>query len=437
MTPRRILLFLVCAASIAILGFIFIRNLIDFPVYYSAGQSLISGRTDLYASDFALGRVMDYRYPPLFLVIFILLWLLPYKVAAYIWYLLAVVQITLCVLILRRITAKSKIPLSVKIISVFAVAQYFVMILHYSNAHLLIIFLLFGSLYFFLQGDDLKSAILIALSITIKLTPVLLLPYFVLKKKWRLLVLTSIFFLVLNLIPSMYFGFSKNTDLFKEWLNHVVFNQEFHEINGPINLSLKGQLRRYLTDVDYKQRVDGDVRYSSVNFLSISKENADKAWMVIGVLAYLLGLYLIWRKSRDDIKESRTQPTEKFGQYGTPLELGLMICLMLFVGPLTSKIYFIALLWPVFFLALESFDLNGDVKGFSRIVLIVIVAANLVLPLLPGSSTQRLLLVLGADFYVNLLLMAAVVQILISKQFQAQVPADEQQILAPSIARKS
>jgi len=425
MTPRRILLFAISLLAIAALGFIFIRNLIDFPVYYSAGQSLLAGRTDLYSSDFALGRVMDYRYPPFFIVIFIPLWILPYPAAAYIWYLLSIVEIAACVLLLRKISRLDKIPASVKIITVLAVAQYFVMILHYGNAHLMTIFLLFASLYFYLRNDDLKAALLMALSITIKLTPVLLLPYFALKKRWKLLALTSVFFIALNLIPSFYFGIQKNAELFTEWSSHVLFNQEFHEINGPINLSLKGQLRRYLTDVDYTQRVDGDIRYSSVNFISIQQESADRLWMVTAALVYLLGLYLIWRRSRGNIDEEVSY--NFLTEYSTPLELGLMICLMLFAGPLTSKIYFIALLWPVFFLTLKAFDQKSQTAGLIRIMLILITAANLVLPLLPGSSIQRLLLVLGADFYVNLLLMAAIALILVPKRFRVQSPADEQQ----------
>src|SRR4051812_5410866 len=98
----RILLVAILAIVVAALGIIFTRNLIDFPVYYSAGQSLIGGRSDLYSPDFAQGRVMDYRYVPFFLVILIPLWLLPYYLAAYIWYLLSVLQVAGCVWSVRQ-----------------------------------------------------------------------------------------------------------------------------------------------------------------------------------------------------------------------------------------------------------------------------------------------------------------------------------------------
>src|SRR5437762_1680300 len=90
--PTRILLMSAAVAIVLLLGLIFIRRLIDFPVYYAAGRSLLSGRTDLYAEDFAQGLVMDYRYPPFFLLALIPLWSLPYSVAAYTWYLLSIIQ---------------------------------------------------------------------------------------------------------------------------------------------------------------------------------------------------------------------------------------------------------------------------------------------------------------------------------------------------------
>src|ERR1041384_3600431 len=98
----RLLLIAILVIAIALLGLVFIRNLIDFPVYYSAGQSLINGRTDLYSPDFAQGRVMDYRYPPFFLVALAPFWFLPYSVAAYVWYLASIFQISVCAFIVHR-----------------------------------------------------------------------------------------------------------------------------------------------------------------------------------------------------------------------------------------------------------------------------------------------------------------------------------------------
>jgi hypothetical protein len=410
-TYSRLFFSLIPVICIAIAGLIFIRNLIDFPVYYAAGQSLLQGRIDLYAADFAVGKVMDYRYPPFFLLVFIPLWLLPYKVAAYLWYLFSVFQIAACIVFLKNLVRPSVISKKIWLLVFCGVGQYFIIILHYGNAHLLTTFLLFGSLYFALKRKDTKAAVLMALAITIKLTPAFMLIYFLLQKRWRYLSMVAVFLFVFNIFPAVYFGFAQNTQLVKGWYQHVLVNQEFHEVNGPINLSLKGQLRRYFTEVDYQQRVDKDTRYPAVNIASFSPQQVTYVWVFLSAVLLFFAVFLIYRNSEQplqdfDKNELQLQATEIFNKK-TLVELGLLISLMLMVEPLTSKIYFIALLWPLTVLAVAVFEKPDTGNRLIRQILLIIGILNFGLPLLPGRSIQRGLLALGADFYVNLLLLGA------------------------------
>ncbi len=427
-TLRRVIVLVLLVVAALLIGFAVTRNLIDFPVYYSAGQSLLLGRTDLYAPDFAHGPVMDYRYPPLFLVALLPFWLLPYSLAAYLWCLASIAEIAGCVWVVSRFVDGTGSRTKVLVISTLVVAQYFVMILHYGNVHLLAVFLMFASVYLVFTERNFAAAVLMSLSITIKLVPILLLPYFALKRKWRFLALVGLLVLALNLAPAAYFGFGRNIDLLKSWALHVVAEPEFHEANGPIDLSLKGGLRRYLSQIDYSQRIDGDVRYPSVNLVSLSSNRVAQVWMALAGICLLSGLALIWWRSRntDNVATRQARQTRQVSDDGDPhsgrnfglqpLEVGLMICLMLLVGPLTSKIYFIALLWPVVCLASFAFANDSAAARFGRYALIVVAVTNSVLPLLPGRSTQRLLLVLGVDLLVNLLLTFAVGFVLFSSR---------------------
>lgn len=429
MAKARLTLLVGLAILAALAGFAFIRNLIDFPVYYAAGRSLIAGRADLYAPDFALGRVMDYRYPPFFLLAFLPLWLLPYKVAAYLWYLSNIIEIAFCVFFIRGVVPIPKAPGKMWTIIFFLAAPYFVIILHYGNAHLLAISLLFAAFYFAFRKQPVLAGLSLSLSIAIKLTPAFALPYFALKREWRLLASTAILLVVINLTPALYFGFAKNTSLLNEWFHHVVVSQEFHEANGPINLSLKGESRRYLTEVDYAQRVDGDVRYPAINFFSLSSAQADWLWMTASAVLCLAVFGLIAVVGKASLAD---RPVEVFA-----LEVALLICAMLFVGPLTSKIYFIVWLWPV--TALASFAFNRTTRQAIRLrgLLIVLAVVNSVSPLLPGRSLQRCLLVLGADFYVNLLLLLAAASALWSVARPVPTPFDEPRTSSRSTARTS
>jgi hypothetical protein len=171
-TVRRVAT-VVAIVTLALSGLIFTRNLIDFPVYYAAGQSLLAGRTDLYSPDFARSAVMDYRYPPLFLLIFTPLWILPYKIAALIWHLIGTAAICAAVGVLNKLARVFNARTSlVWTIAFFGAAQYFIMILHYGNAHLLVTALMIVGFYLALKRDDFTGGALVALAITIKLTPI-------------------------------------------------------------------------------------------------------------------------------------------------------------------------------------------------------------------------------------------------------------------------
>ena len=400
MGPRKRTLFIAAAiALIAAMGVVFVRNLTDFAVYYAAGRSLLSGRTDLYAPDFARGVVMDYRYLPFFILAFAPLSFAPYPVAAWVWHLLNTAAIALAITsIASMYSGLSYNRTKVWTVAFLVVVPYFAMALDYGNVQLMVTALMFAGLSLALRGRDLPAAALLAVAITVKIVPALTLPYFAVTRRFTLLGLVLIITAVLNLLPSIYFGVPGNRDLIARWYDHVIVGQEFHEANGPINLSLKGQLQRTFTEVDYTQRVDGDHRYAAVNVAALSTSTVDRAWMAISACLFIGGLVLIWVSARtsDSTNQEATEATEGTDVRLAALQIGLLICVMLFVGPLTSKVYLVALLWPVVAVGVVAWD-----HAAVRRALIVVAILSSALPLLPGRTLQRLLLVAGTDFYVS------------------------------------
>jgi len=397
MGSRKRTLFIAAAiALIAAMGVVFVRNLTDFAVYYAAGRSLLSGRTDLYAPDFARGVVMDYRYLPFFIFAFAPLSFAPYPVAAWVWHLLNTAAIALAITsIASMYSGLSYNRTKVWTVAFLVVVPYFAMALDYGNVQLMVTALMFAGLSLALRGRDLPAAALLAVAITVKIVPALTLPYFAVTRRFTLLGLVLIITAVLNLLPSIYFGVAGNGDLIARWYDHVIVGQEFHEANGPINLSLKGQLQRTFTDVDYTQRVDGDHRYAAVNVAALSTSTVDRAWMAISACLFIGGLVLIWVSARTS-DSTNQEATEAKDVRLAALQIGLLICMMLFVGPLTSKVYLMALLWPVVAVGVVAWD-----HAAVRRALIVVAILSSALPLLPGRTMQRLLLVAGTDFYVS------------------------------------
>lgn len=396
---------------VAALGVVFVRNFTDFSVYYTAGRSLLSGRTDLYAADFGRGVVMDYRYLPVFILAFAPLSIAPYLVAAWVWHLLNTAAIALGVASIASLCSElSYSRAKVWAVAFLIVVPYFAMALDYGNVHLIVTALMFAGLTLAVRGRDVSAAALLAIAITVKIIPALLLPYFAITRRFKLLGLVATITVALNVLPSIYFGVSGNRDLVTRWFEHVIVGQEFHETNGPINLSLKGQLRRTFTNVDYTQRVDGDYRYPAVNVATLATSAVDRVWMAISVVLFAGGLALIWIPARASAR-ARTHVAGGSVVLDGPagdtrvvmLQIGLLICLMLAVGPLTSKVYLVALLWPVVAIGAGAWEHNAI-----RRALIGIAIVSAMLPLLPGRTMQRLLLVAGTDFYVSTAILALV-----------------------------
>jgi len=463
----RFLVISVLAGLLAGLGFVFIRHLIDFPVYYAAGRSLISGRTDLYAPDFASGPTMDYRYLPFFLFSLIPIWRLPYGIAAYLWYLLGLTAMSACWWATRGALWQSW-PLDVNgqshcepaqrqvsssdgwrrnaagALACLGVAQYYVMALHYGNAQLLVTGLLLSAIVLASRRWNLAPGALLALAITAKITPALFLGYFALKRRWMLILITVGLVAALNLAPAIYFGFSRNAALIETWYKHVLVDQEFHEVNGPINLSLKGQLVRSLTVVDYSRRLDGDTEYPAVNVADCSYREVVRLWLILDAILLTMGIgVVVWptmvhRVMGPFSRKCGTLPERGLGgdssgtfagarpvhgggnsltaanapTPSTAIEIGIMLCLMLLAEPLTSKIYFVALIWPLACLLDRVLRAPRETPRAVRWGSSVIVITNFVLPLLPGRAVQRFLLVIGVDFYLTCLILVMLVLML-------------------------
>jgi hypothetical protein len=440
-SSKRNWLLAVAVVALGLIGIYYAQpyKFVDFAVYYYAGISLLKGRTDLYAADFAMNNVHDYRYPPFFLIVFSPLSLLPHTVAAYIWYWINIFAFGGIIYFVQKMSRAAEIAGAIIdnkkasrtawILAFIILVQYFLMAFRYGNVQTLVVFLFFAALYLLMRGRDAWAAFVMALAITVKIFPLVALPYFAVKRRWKFVILTVLLTILLNLLPAFYFGFAQNAEILKDWYRAVIVNQDQHEKDTIINLSLKGELSRYLTEIDYSQKKLGaenfDQDYRQINFTSVSDQTSNRIWIIVSALAFGASLFLIWlndfrggkysgiKKDAGVEKGLEIMPDE--WHKNTLVEYSLVVCLILFVGPLTSKIYFIELLLPVVCLAKIVFNRARDADNFNRYVFYLLAAANVVLPLLPGRNLQRLILVLGADFFLLLVLSVVLVNLLLAR----------------------
>ena len=385
-------------AAAAYITFFFPKQ--DFSVYYAAGRSLLSGRIDLYAADFANAGVMDYRYPPVFILLFAPFAMVPFAVSVFVW---AGLMLTAMVASFKQVAAAAsalltqhKLKLILFLAALFSV-KYLLVALKPQNVHLFLVVALFASFILLLKDKLLPAALLMALVIAIKAFPVVLLPYFAIKREWRFLAMTAGFVLMFMLLPAYYFGISGNIDLHREWFSKVVNESDFYELNGPPNLSIGGQTTRYLTTVRYEDRVL-DRSYANVNFAETSPETAKLVGRLLAGMIALITFAVLFFSDR---KKRLDQNSESMVFH----EFALALCMMVLVGPRTNIIYFTAMFFP--YVAL----LAGFFRQKSPALWVAIAATTLVtvvLPLVPGATAQRFFVVLGIDTIAAIAVWAAI-----------------------------
>jgi alpha-1,2-mannosyltransferase len=120
--------------------------------------------------------------------------------------------------------------------------------LSHGNVNLFILFLVIGGLYAFRNRYDFTAGVAVALAIACKVTPALLVPYFVWKRAWKALAgCVAGLVLFLFLVPGLFLGMERNVQLLTSWYGHMVqpFVGQGIVTTEHINQSLPGLIYRW------------------------------------------------------------------------------------------------------------------------------------------------------------------------------------------------
>jgi hypothetical protein len=356
----------------------------DFRVYYYGARGVFDGTRPVYGLTSGLGWPMHYRYPPLFLLLFAPFATLPISWGAAVWVILKVIVLAALLRLAFGCGLKlSTASLTSAVIPLVFITPYIIEEFRYGNAQFFVFALTLAALLLKEKRPVLASASL-ALGISIKVWPLLFLPYLAMRRNWKMAGYTLIFVALLSMLPAVYFGLGGNFRLLQQW-----FAQEAHtqlsesEIWFP-NQSLRGVLMRYLTVIDYSQVPDSN--YPKVNISSVDPSLVKLIWFGISGVVYIGFLWLANRR--------RNLPDW--------LDQALALCLVATLEPFTQKYALVILLWPAIVLATRTWKPSQQILIYCAMVLAVIQ------PLTPGANAQRLLQVLGLDFVAAALLTIAV-----------------------------
>lgn len=219
--------------------------------------------------------------------------------------------------------------------------------LHHGNNNLLILFLIVASLEAWRRGHDVLAGLILALSISYKVTPALFVIYFLLRGSWRAAGATvlgvGVFLLI---VPSLIIGPGFNAECLGTWWYRMLSPFLTSGATSPqeINQSMVGVLTRLLTATK-----TGDGRYDVHIALNlVSWPPAVVGMLVKGLSVGLLILLAVFCRTRT---ERRDDP-RLIGEFS------LVVLTMLFLSERSWKHHFVTLLLPYTYL-MAQFAFSG------------------------------------------------------------------------------
>lgn len=217
----------VAFAALFILTEASLRN--DFDIFLSASRQLFEGK-NIYRETYFDGY--HYYYSTLFAVLLYPLTLVPPFIAKSIWIILNLLFLFRMFRLLNPWIESIQVKAQWKNLVKFILLLFCLRLLK-GNIHLgqMTIFILYFSLESIHQirnGRYISGSLLLAFAINVKVLPIVLIPYFIYRAKWKPAVLTLFFLLAMAFIPGLAIGFESNHFLFNEWWQLVNPSQNRH-----------------------------------------------------------------------------------------------------------------------------------------------------------------------------------------------------------------
>jgi alpha-1,2-mannosyltransferase len=211
--------------------------------------------------------------------------------------------------------------------------------LSHGNINLFILLLCVSALYCYRRRRDGAAGMVLGLAIACKLTPALLVPYFLWKRSWRLVASCGVgLALFLWLVPGLFFGFEQNQAYLVSWHSNMI---KPFVVDGKVttdyeNQSLPGLVFRMMTEsASFSTFVDDQyVPLENHNFATLDPSLAAG---IVKVLMAAFACLVLW--------VCRT-PTADRQRWQMAAEFGLILIGMLLFSERTWKHHCVTMLVP-------------------------------------------------------------------------------------------
>ncbi|MBV9761351.1 MAG: DUF2029 domain-containing protein [Acidobacteriaceae bacterium] len=387
--PKRRLCIYGALALAALASSLFLAKSVDLSVYWYAATGYFGGTRPAYGPDSGIGFPMEYRYAPVtYLLIYPLKWA-SFRVAGFWWMLAAWVTAIVSVSLAIRMRRLQFSPVSIVACCALMLA-YVVLAIRYGNVQPFVISWLLAA-FVLSEAYPIWAGILLALAVTFKLWPIMLLPWFIRGPRIRAAVSFAAALLALWIAPFLVFGPARYLGLLRDWYEAVRrMGTTYSEFYYFPSQSLRGVLLRYLSPVDPPLKT-----FPHINFLSLPPHTVIVLWGIASVLVYSAIVLMLLRSGPG---KQWAWDGAAFVMYSL-LEPYAVKSGLISLGPaalIAASLYTVATRLP-----------RTSAASRANALFLAACAISFFQAIMQYKPWQRILLSIGLDFWSNILLLAA------------------------------
>lgn len=311
----------------------------DYTVYTAVGQAVID-HTNLYSVQNIRG--WRYVYPPPFAILMVPFAMVSYAVGSFVWYLIEVLSIAACsymsVALLKDRQPRSGLKSNSYLMYALPLVSLSVLLISgmmRCQASVFVYALMIATFYFSLEKKPYLAGFSLAAAALIKVFPLTLVMYFVIRKKWKELMATAIGLIVMGFVlPSLVWGWHQTILNYINWVDVV---------GHPVMMS--NDTRGHVSSL-YGQLLDTTKsRNQSLESLLLMIDIPSNLVIYVVAIIAMISFIWMWRKSL------------QINSYYDELTIcGAFIVWSLLITPISETHYFGALILPLTILLSRAVD---------------------------------------------------------------------------------
>ncbi|MDE2422483.1 MAG: DUF2029 domain-containing protein, partial [Gammaproteobacteria bacterium] len=284
-----------------------------------------------------------YVYPPPFAILMVPFAQMPLALGAFIWYVLTVIAIGASVVMSASVLGMSALKQKPYLLYGLPLLSLCVLLVSGAMRCQASAFMFCGMIaafYFHLKEKPIAAGLSLAAAALIKVFPIVLVVYFIIRRQWRALLATAVGLVLMGIIlPSLYWGWQFNLDQILRWLDVVGHPAVMHNTARAQMTSLYSQLLD--TTKPRNQSLES-------LFLSFNMPTYLTHYAVAGCALLMLGI--MWHRAifiRQPQATGDSSNSPKKIMLGESLLCSAFIIWSLLITPISESHYYGALLLPL------------------------------------------------------------------------------------------